>query len=108
VVETPILRSLHEGVNRELARVVADPRAAFDGETYQFHLTLEVGPVGEADVLKAYFDGIDRKEVNLTFTAQDLALFYYGDRPAGPGSYMVYKMLPVGGGGKSSPHFASP
>ena len=96
VVETPMLRSLHEQVNRDLAQVVCDPTAAFDGEAYRFHLTIELGAVGEVDIYKAYFDDLESKAVNLAFTTRELALFYYADRQPGPDSFLVYKVLPLG------------
>jgi len=95
VVETPLLRSLHERVNRELAGVVIDPTANFDGESYRFHLTIEIGPVGEDNLYRAYFEQLENKTVQLGFTARELALFYYPDRQLGPDSFLVYKVLPI-------------
>lgn len=97
VVETPILRGLHERVNRELAQIVADPSADYDGETYRFHLTVEVGQVGEEDIYRSYYDRLETKQLNLAFTARKLALFYYADRQPGPDSFLVYKVQALGG-----------
>ncbi len=46
VLETPILRSLHNRINQELQSVVLDPSAPHDGDDYRFHLTVELGEVG--------------------------------------------------------------
>ena len=97
VVETPILRGLHERVNRELAQIVTDPSAAFDGDAYRFHLTIEMGPVREEDIYKTYLDELENKAASFTFSASELGLFYYADRQPGPDSFLVYKVLPLGG-----------
>ena len=97
VVEIPVLRTLHERLNRELANVVINPKAVFDGETYRFHLTIEMGPVKDKDIYKAYFDALSSKEVNLSFKTREIALFYYADRQPGPEAFMVYKVLPLSG-----------
>lgn len=97
VVETPLLRSLHDRLNRELSQVVQNSSAPFDGEAYRFHLTIELGPLGEYDAYLAYYEALADKQVNLSFIARELALFYYADRPSVPGAFMVYKVLPLGG-----------
>jgi len=97
VVETPMLRGLNERINRELIQVTADPSAAFDGEAYHFHLTIEMGTVGEIDRFLTYYEGLENKAVELRFTARELALFYYADRHLNPEAFLVYKVLPLGG-----------
>ena len=96
VVETPILRALHNLINRELKDVVAHPSAAHDGETYAFHMTVELGPVGVDNPYKAFFDGLKDKRLALSFTAQHLALFYYSGELIRPGNFHTYRVMPFG------------
>jgi 2'-5' RNA ligase len=97
VVETPTLRALHNQINRELPEVVEDPSARHDGEEYRFHLTAELGPVSNVNPYKTYFEGLATKEAALSFRAEQLALFYYADRPITSGSFILYRVMPFGG-----------
>ena len=96
VVESPTLRTLHNQINGELAEVVEDPSAAHDGEEYRFHLTVELGPIADVNPYKTYFDGLTTHEVELSFRAEQLALFYYADRPITSGSFILYRVMPLG------------
>ncbi len=96
VVETPVLRNLHDQINRELVGVVANPSAPHDGHEYRFHLTVELGPIGQANPFKAFYDSLTDKTVNLTFRACHLALFIYSDRPIRSGSFILYRVMPLG------------
>jgi len=79
VLETPILRSLHNRINRELTGLVHDPSAPHDGGDYRFHLTVELGEVRETNPLKQFYDSMPEKQVDLSFVAKHLALFFYAD-----------------------------
>ena len=94
VQETSALRELHNRINRELVDLFKDTSAPHDGETYHFHLTIEVGKVEGEDVYKSYYDEMSDKQVNLRFTAREIALFYYDGIQAG--SYTTYKVLGLG------------
>jgi 2'-5' RNA ligase len=96
VVETPTLRNLHNQINRELAEVVANPSAPHDGDEYRFHLTVELGPIGESNPFKTFYDGLADKTLNLTFHTSHLALFFYADRPIESGSFITYRVAPLG------------
>jgi hypothetical protein len=96
VVETPVLRNLHAQINRELVGVVANPSAAHDGDEYRFHLTVELGPIGQTNQFKAFYDNLTDKTVNLTFRAYHLALFIYADGPIRSGSFILYRVMPLG------------
>lgn len=98
VVETPVLRALHNLINRELPGVVLDPAAPHDGDSYRFHLTVEIGPAGAGNPLKVYYDGLLEKRVGLRFTATHLALFYYASRSIASGSFILYRVMPLGAG----------
>jgi len=94
VKETSVLRELHDRIHRELGALFEDVSAPHDGESYHFHLTVELGKVEGEDVYKRYYDEISDKRVNLKFTAREIALFYYDDLKVG--SYMTYKVLGLG------------
>ncbi len=97
VVETPILRALHNRINAELKGIVRDPTAAHDGEEYRFHLTVEMGNVTGANPYKAFFQSLPETKLFLTFQATPLGLFYYSDRPITSGSFILYRVMPLGG-----------
>lgn len=94
-METPTLRALHEQINRELKDVVFDPSAPHDGDDYRFHLTLELGKVSERNPFKEFYDALPEKNVDLSFTAESIALFFYPYEPIEAGSFICYKVLPL-------------
>ena len=96
VRETDTLRELHNRINAELDDLFEDTSAPHDGDSYRFHLTIELGSVEAEDVYGRYYEELDDKRVNLKFTAREIALFYYTGDPSA-GSYMTYKVLELGG-----------
>ena len=99
VVETPTLRALHNQINQELPAIVADPSAPHDGESYLFHLTIETGPIDAANPYKPYYEGLADKKFSHAFRAEHLALFYYAPGPIQVGSFILYRVMPLGGSG---------
>jgi len=97
VLETPVLRSLHNQVNKELKDLILDSSAPHDGEEYRFHLTVELGEVDSNNPFKQFYESLPEKEVALSFTASQIALFFYVDGPIGPGTFICYKVLPMTG-----------
>ena len=97
VVETPTLRELHNRLNRELSQIVRDARAAFDGPDYRFHLTIEMGTLTSANPFQDYLGAQPNPQVNLSFTAKELAVFLYTGEPHTAGSFVTYKVLPLTG-----------
>ncbi len=97
VVESPMLRALHDQINLELKDLVKDSSAPHDGDEYRFHLTAELGKVGDKNPFKEYYDSQPEKQVRLSFIARTLALFFYADGDIGPGSFICYKVLPLTG-----------
>jgi 2'-5' RNA ligase len=95
VHETPILRALHNQINRELKEVVGDPSAPHDGDEYRFHLTIELGKVGEKNPFQMFYGSVQEQYADLSFMAEYLALFFYTDGPIEPGSFICYKVLPL-------------
>lgn len=96
VVEIPQLRSLHNLINQELREIFQDPTAAHDGEGYRFHLTIELTTRERRSQLQAYFHHLTTKQVEMTFEAYQMALFYYGSENLPGGNFMTYKILPLG------------
>lgn len=97
VLETPLLRSLHNRINEELKEVVHDPTAPHDGDEYRFHLTVELGETGRGNPYKQFYDSLPEKQVGLSFIAEFIALFFYTDGPIEAGSCICYKVLPLTG-----------
>lgn len=97
VVETPILRGLHDQLNHELSHVVKNSAAAHDGSGYYFHLTIEMGPVDAANPYRTYFEGLTSHEVDLTCHVRELALFFYADVENRAGSFINTRVMPLGG-----------
>lgn len=97
VHESATLRSLHNRINQELNDFVDDPSAPHDGDKYRFHLTVELGEVGEMNPFKLYYDSLTGKHADLSFLAYHLALFFYTDGPIEAGSFICYKVLPLTG-----------
>lgn len=95
VLETRTLRALHNRINEELMGTVSDPSAPHDGDEYRFHLTVELGEVAGANPFKQYFESLSEKQVDLSFTAEHIALFLYADGLIGPGSFICYKVMPL-------------
>ena len=96
VKETNILRNLHNRTNKELSELFENVSAPHDGDTYHFHLTIELRKIEGENVYKDYFDNLENKKVNLGYSAKDIALFYYSDESFRIGSFMTYEVLPLG------------
>jgi hypothetical protein len=97
VIETAILRNLHNQINAELQGLVLDPSAPHDGEGYRFHLTVELGKVGSTNPFLEVYESLQTKKLDLSFQAESIALFFYADGAIGPGSFICYKVLPLSG-----------
>ena len=95
VLETPTLRGLHELINCELKDKVLDSTAPHDGDDYRFHLTIELGNAGIVNPYKELYDSLSEKQVDLSFTARHIALFFYPYEPIEAGSFICYKVLPL-------------
>ncbi len=95
VQETPTLRALHDRINRELSERFENTNAPFDGPDYHFHATVELGrpPV---EVYRKIYAEYEQVKVNLTFTAREIVMFYSDDLGSKPGTFITYKILPVG------------
>ena len=95
VSETEELRQLHDRINDELSQRFGNTRADFDGSAYHFHMTVMIG--GQSmDAYRRFYSEIPDPQINLRYTARELAMFVY-DEPIRPESeYLSYKILPIG------------
>ena len=94
VQETPTLRDLHDRINRELSERFENTEAPFDGPDYHFHASVELG--GQpAEVYRKIYAEYGHVEVNLTFAARKIAMFYYDGLSGEPGNFITYKILPI-------------
>jgi hypothetical protein len=100
VLETPILRALHNRINEQLKDIVRDPSAPHDGDEYRFHLTVELGNVETENPFKQLYDSLSEVQVDLSFKAIHIVLFLYPYEPIEAGSFICYKVLPLSGGGQ--------
>ena len=96
VVETYSLRRLHNLLNKDLVRLFKKPAAPHDGDSYRFHLTIEMAKITTRDPFREYFERLPEKLVNMSFTARFMAMFYYAQETYLPGSFVTYKVLPLG------------
>ena len=94
VEENQHLRTLHDRLNADLAYQFTQTEAPFDGAAYHFHATVALvqQPASYRQVLQDYRG----PRVDLTYRPNQIALFYYDDATFGPGSYLTYKVLPLG------------
>ena len=96
VVETGLLRSLHDRLNAELPAVVGNPATAdFDGPRYRFHLTVTNGGTSQ----EAFEEARQRRgETGLGWTANlaEIGLFVYDVKPGGGADFLPYLVVPLG------------
>jgi len=55
-----------------------------------------MGKIGAANLYKTFYDGLPDKRVELTFQATHLTMFFYADRPIQTGSFILYRVMPLG------------
>ena len=96
VEETPILRDLHNRLNRELPPLFGDVSALFDGDDYQFHLTVTSGNV-PAETYREIYAVYAETPVRETFLASELAMFVFNERAPNLRDYMTHTVLPLTG-----------
>jgi hypothetical protein len=58
-------------------------------------LTVELGKVGETNPFKQFYNSLPEKQVDLSFMAEHIALFFYADGPIEAGSFICHKILPL-------------
>jgi 2'-5' RNA ligase len=94
------LRQLHSQLNAELQQKFGETHADFDGDEYEFHLTIALGPF-QAELLPKLENDIATWKMNEVTLSSRLAMFIYEEstRPDpfyGLREYGTYKVLPLG------------
>jgi 2'-5' RNA ligase len=97
---SPHLRQLHSQLNAELEQIFGGTQADFDGDAYEFHLTVAIG-VLRADLLPQLQNDIATWKLDEVTVSSRLAMFIYEEstRPDplyGVREYGTYKVLPLG------------
>ena len=100
VAATPHLRQLHSQLNVELEQEFGETQADFDGDAYEFHLTVAIGAF-QADLLPQLQNDIAAWKLDEVTVSSRLAMFIYEEstRPDplyGVREYGTYKVLPLG------------
>jgi len=99
VTASPRLRQLHNQLNTELEQSFGGTQADFDGETYEFHLTVAIGAF-RTDLLPQLQNDIATWKLDEVTMSSRLAMFIYEEsaRPDplyGTREYGTYKVLPL-------------
>src|SRR5260221_12455952 len=95
VEDTETLRQLHTRINQELAERFPETQAPFDGPAYHFHLTIALGGASSS-IYQSIVAELESQKVALQAIARHLVLFYYDDDQISLGSFLTYKILPLG------------
>lgn len=92
VQESKELRELHNRMYKDIAE---HSWKINDEGIYHFHSTISLGQQ-PAKVYRTIFDNIENKEINHTCLVKELALFCPSDNQNKIGTYITYKILPLG------------
>lgn len=100
VAPSPRLRQLHAQLNAELQQEFGETQADFDGDDYEFHLTIAIGAF-QPDLLPQLKNDIADWKLEEVTVSSRLAMFIYEEstRPDplyGVREYGTYKVLPLG------------
>ena len=100
VVASSRLRQLHAQLNAELERKFGETHADFDGDDYEFHLSIALGPF-QAELLPQLENHIATWKLDEATVSSRLAMFIYEESPRpnplyGVREYGTYKVLPLG------------
>ncbi|MGI6377148.1 MAG: 2'-5' RNA ligase family protein [Anaerolineae bacterium] len=95
VVETPFLRALHNRINAELAAVVADPSAPFDGDAYRFHMTVAMGPLDADRLYRRYCEALADRRLDHAMVARRLGLAVCHVVQPTPQDWRLHRQLPL-------------
>lgn len=92
VKESNELRKLHNRMYKDIAGYSWE---IDDDGMYQFHSTIALGEQS-ASVYKKIFNSIKNKKIDYTCRVKELALFCPSDEQNIMGTYITYKILPLG------------
>lgn len=90
--KTPELKNIHFRLNDLLEEKYDNTKAVFDGEEYEFHMTISIGKASYENYNKA-FHQLNKKSYFQTFVFDEIGLFYYDDDYFKQGTYYCYKRL---------------
>jgi 2'-5' RNA ligase len=96
----PRLRQLHSRLNAELEREFGGTHADFDGDVYEFHLTVAIG-ASRATALPQLLNDVATWKLDEVTVSSRLAMFIYEESALpdplyGVREYGTYKILPLG------------
>lgn len=94
VEKTEELSLMHQELNNKLEEKFGSCSASFDGEAYQFHMTIAIGGKPFSDYEKVFLE-LKNKNLNFTTVFNELALFYYDNDNIEPGTYYCYKRVRI-------------
>jgi len=100
IAHNPRLLQLHSQLNHELEQEFGETHADFDGDAYEFHLTVAIGAF-QTDLLPQLENDIATWPLDEVAVSSRLAMFVYEEstRPnplLGVREYGTYKILPLG------------
>ena len=100
IATSPRLRQLHSQLNSELEQEFGETHADFDGDSYEFHLTVAIGAFHAVSLPQLQND-IATWQLDEVTVSSRLAMFVYEEstRPDplyGVREYGTYKILPLG------------
>lgn len=90
--KTEELACLHQELNSKLKEKFGECKAVFDGDEYQFHMTIAIGgkPYG---YYESVLGELQKREQSFDGLFNELALFYYDGDEIEPGRYFCYKCV---------------
>ena len=90
--KTEELVNLHNELNRKLEESFGACPAVFDGDEYQFHMTIAIGGAPFSEYKKVG-EELRKKDFNFRGVFNELALLYYDSDDYRPGTYYCYKRM---------------
>lgn len=86
------LTEIHNRLNGTLADEFSNTNAPFDGEQYEFHMTISIGGAPYESYKYAY-DNLKQKSYYKDFIFDEIGLFYYDEDDIKPGTYFCYRRI---------------
>ncbi|SCN26289.1 hypothetical protein N3C_2765 [Clostridium sp. N3C] len=93
--KTKELSSIHKDLTNRLEERFGPCNAAFDGDAYEFHMTIAIGGKSYSEYEKVISE-LKKKDLSFTTVFNELALFYYDSDNIEPGTYYCYKRVNLG------------
>lgn len=90
--KTKQLSAMHQELNIKLEENFGVCNAGFDGDAYQFHMTIAIGGKPYSEYEKVLSE-LKKKDLDFTAVFNELALFCYDNDNIEPGTYYCYKRV---------------